>query len=88
MTSERSVERGKHDSEALRREPEASWISRIRTPPLPIMEPIKMCGMRRRNGYVFDWGVEGSSRASWLSVRMIRPNAFEQFVSIHSLEDG
>lgn len=52
----------------------------MRTPDLPMMEPIRICGMRRRSGYVFDWDVEGDSRGSLLSVRIMSPNAWEESV--------
>jgi hypothetical protein len=86
-TSERSVDKGRHESDALRRAPDASWISLMRAPPLPMMEPIKMWGISRRRGYVLECWLEGSPRGSLLSVRMIKPKACG-WVSIFSLVGG
>lgn len=78
------MERGRQASEAFKRAPDASWISRIRTPPFPMIEPMRIWGMRSRRGYVLDWAVEGASRGSLLRVRIIRPKAYT--VSTHNLQ--
>ena len=41
-----------------------------------MIDPIRMWGTSRRSGYVLDWGVDGASSGSLLSVRMIRPKAW------------
>lgn len=74
-TSDRSLDMGRHESEAFSRAPEASWISRIRVPPLPMMDPIRTWGMRRRSGYVLEDAVDASFRGSLFRVRIISPNA-------------
>jgi hypothetical protein len=47
----------------------------MRTPPFPMIEPMRMWGMSRRMGYDLDADVEGDSMSSWLSVRTMRPKA-------------
>lgn len=70
------MERGSTESEALSLAPEASWISLIRAPPFPMIDPIRIEGMSSLRGYVFDCGFEASAKGSLLRVRMIRPKAF------------
>jgi hypothetical protein len=41
-----------------------------------MIDPMRMCGMSRRSGYVLDCAVEGSSSGSLFSVRIMRPNAY------------
>lgn len=60
----------------------------MRTPDLPMMEPMRMWGMRRRRGYVLDCGVEGELRSSLFSVRIIRPKAYEWSAWVITVKRG
>jgi hypothetical protein len=46
------LEFGRRVSEAFN---EASWVSRTRTPALPMMEPMRMLGLSRRMGSAACW---------------------------------
>lgn len=75
-TNERSVDCGKTESLAFKRAPEASWISLMRAPPLPMMLPMRIDGISSLRGYVLDVESDGSARGSLLSVRIIKPKAW------------
>ena len=78
MTRDRSEDSGRHESDAFSRAPDASWISLIRAPPFPMMDPIRICGMSRRRGYVLEWAWDGSFSGSLFRVRMMRPKAWRR----------
>ena len=85
-----SVEPGSMDSEAFKRAPEASWISLILAPPLPILFislwsqrhekkaytlPMREFGMIYLMVTARDPGTEAISNGSSMIRRTIRPNA-------------
>lgn len=70
-----SVDPGSIASEAFKRAPEASWISLILEPPLPMTEPMRELGMMNLMVTARDPGTEGTSNGSSLIRRTMRPNA-------------
>ena len=73
--STRSVDPGSMASDALRRAPDASWISLILDPPLPITVPIRELGMMNLIVTAREPGTDETSNGSSLMRRTISPNA-------------
>lgn len=70
-----SVDPGSIASEAFKRAPEASWISLILEPPLPMTEPMRELGMINLMVTAREPGTEGTSNGSSLIRRTMRPKA-------------
>jgi hypothetical protein len=71
-----SVEPGSMASEAFSLAPDASWISLILLPPLPMTVPILELGMMNLIVTARDPGTEATSNGSSLIRRTMRPNAY------------
>ncbi|KAI3476958.1 hypothetical protein L1887_61388 [Cichorium endivia] len=67
-------------SPAVRRAPDASWISLILEPCLPITDPMRELGTMKRIVTDFEPGTDGWSKGSSLILRTIRPKACKETV--------